>query len=101
MNIIDIHDSFDKYKCVIIVKRGKSRQGNTDYYSVHIPLPHDGALVFVNISLYASNICSRRYNPDLQSVAVRYDNLDTPEAIAASLGLHHFNDAGRIVASIL
>lgn len=100
MQHIDIHDSLDKYKSVILVRRGHSRSGTKDFYMVLIPLPYDGALMYINISLYASKICSRDYNQTLNAISVRRDNGDGPEAIAASLGLHHFGDAGRVVANI-
>ena len=101
MTYNDVHESLDKYHSIILVKVGKSGTGHTDYYRVFIPLPRDGALILVNISMYASKICSRRYNDVLQAVQVRDDNMDTPEAIAASLGIFHFDDACKIVANVL
>lgn len=100
MQHADIHDSFDRFRSVILVSAGKAKTGNTEFYRVLVPMPQDGPLVFVNISLHAAHICSRRYNPDLHAVQVRLDNMDSPEAVAASLGLHHFDDASRIVASV-
>ncbi len=97
----DVHDSLDKYHSVILVNCGPSKRGHSTYYRVFAPIPLDGALIFANISMHASKICSRRYNHDLQAVQVRADNGDSPEAIAHSLGIFHFNDAQKIVASVL